>query len=593
MKKYIFIWFVLIALVVFLGTMGNASAATINQAQTGTIGPAPTDTPAPAPTNPPAPTDTPAPAATNTPAPAPTNTPAPAPTNTPAPAPTNTPVPAPTQTPPGQLPSPTPTLFVFPSPTPTFIFSTPTLVASFTPTMTPTLPLIVGGPGISPVQPTIDPRILRVLKSGTIINLVQPQATGPGSPFSLSGTLRDWSGGAVPNAGITFTLNGSYLGQTRTDNTGSFQQKFTKPLDAGIYTITASFNGTHLLDASSAATTLTVSPTDVVVQTVPPIAGVTFQLNGQQFVTGADGSASIKVSQAGTYKLEALVSLYNDPTQKIEFGRWLDDNFQPFTNITVPTTKVIPVGLNIFNMVGEQFVDLDGLPVDTKRISQFTIRSEQGDTYVFGDGTPRWIYASRITRQANGLVITKLLYSVINVKLDGSNVVNESQQQFYAEPSDTWKISLLLYSLQIKVSDGLFGSTVGKSVNLLFPDGQVNNYPLNPNGAVEIHGLARGNYTIQVVGAQGLGNRMPVALSRNQAANIKVLTYMDLGIVGTLGFVFALALLIYGRRGILMTNLRKRQQSVQRAGNSLLLSDDIQPAERQGTSANDELIKWS
>jgi hypothetical protein len=243
--------------------------------------------------------------------------------------------------------------------------------------------------------------------------------------------------------------------------------------------------------------------------------------------------------------------------------------------------------------VGELFVDLDGVPVNPQRIAQFTIRSEQGDTFVLNDGTPRWLIASRIIRQAKGLAVTKLLYSVVSVKLDGSNVVNEAQQQFYAEPNDTWKISLLLYSLRVNVNDGIFGSATGKSINLVFPNGQINNYPLDPTGQVEIHGLARGNYSIQVMGTRGLGTKVPVALSRNQNDTIKVLTYTDVGIVGIFGFFVALALLLYGRRALLLSTLRKRQRTIRRADNAMLLSDDIQPAEKQGTPPKDELIKWS
>jgi hypothetical protein len=86
---------------------------------------------------------------------------------------------------------------------------------------------------------------------------------------------------------------------------------------------------------------------------------------------------------------------------------------------------------------------------------------------------------------------------------------------------------------------------------------------------------------------------MPVALSRNQDANIKVLTYTDLGIVGILGFLMALALLFYGRRSLFLSSLRRRQRTVRRAGNALMLADDIQPAEQQGKRPKDELIKWS
>ncbi len=509
--------------------------------------------------------------------------------------------PAPTQLPvdtPTLFPS-TPTLRPTLGTTPTFIDTsviTPTFAISATPLETSTLPIATLPISAPPTaaQPALAPSILRAIKTGTIITLASPEATTQGGPFTISGTLRDWSGHLIPGASIIFTLNGSYLGQARTDNNGYFQQKFIKPLAAGIYTITASFNGTHTLAFTSAAATLSIPSANVVIQTVPPVAGVTFQLNGQQFVTGEDGSASIQVNKPGTYRLEALISLYNDPTQRIQFGRWLEDNFQPYTEIQVPTNKVIPVGLNIFNLVGETFVDLDGLPVNPDRISQFTIRSEQGDTFVLNSGNSRWLPASRITRQANGLVVTKLLYSVVNVSLDGSNVVNSSQQQFYAEPNDTWKISLLLYGLHIQVSDGLFGSAAGKSVNLIFPNGKIVNYPLDSTGALDIHGLARGNYTLQVIGAAGVGNRMPVALSRNQDANLKILTYTDLGIVGTLGLFVALALLLYGRRGILLSSIRNRQQSVQRAGNNaVLLDDDIRPAEGQGLPPKDEFVKWS
>jgi hypothetical protein len=528
-------------------------------------------------------------------------TPTPAPTQA---IPTAT-LPPPTPTPRINLPTPKatqPTQVGIPTTVPT-IAPTPTLSAgSQTPSSTMSLPVdtplptpSVLDPGSQGtfVQPTLDPALTRLIKAGTIITLVPPTDTTPGGSFLLSGTIRDWSGYLVANASITFTINGSYLGQTRSDKKGFFQQNFKKVLAAGIYAITATFNGTRTLSYSSAATTLNVVPTGVTVQTVPPVTGVTFELGGTQFVTGDDGSATIKVDKPGNYRLVALVGLYDDPTQRIDFGRWLEDNYQPFKDVAVPTKGVIQVGLNIFNQVGETFVDLDGVPVDPQRISQFTLRSEQGDVFVLNNGQPRWLPASRITRRVDGLVITQLLYSVINVKVDGSNVVNSSQQQFYAGPNDTWKITLLLYSLRVKVSDGLFGSASGKSINLHYPDGQVTNYPLDSAGIVEIHGLARGNYTIEIIGVKGLGNRIPVALSRNQNANVKVLTYVDISIVGFIGVLIALSLLLYGRRKSLISARLKRQHTIPGVDGPLFVSDGIQSAENNPAPPKDEIIKWS
>jgi hypothetical protein len=207
-------------------------------------------------------------------------------------------------------------------------------------------------------------------------------------------------------------------------------------------------------------------------------------------------------------------------------------------------------------------LDLNGLPVDPKRISEFTIRSAQGDMFVLNDGQPRWIPASRVARRVNGLEETQLLYSVLSVTVDGSNVVNQSQQRFFTYPIENWPISLLLYSMRINAKDGLFGTPVGKSVNVKFPDGHVENYPLDQAGMVEIHSLARGIYTTELVGVNGLNNRTPVALSRNQDVTTKVVTYLDLAVVGALGLFIALGLLLYGRPSLLHI-LRKNQQTVQ------------------------------
>jgi hypothetical protein len=205
------------------------------------------------------------------------------------------------------------------------------------------------------------------------------------------------------------------------------------------------------------------------------------------------------------------------------------------------------VGLNVFRPVGQSFLDLDGFPVDPNRISEFMIRSAQGDVFIFHDGQTRWIPSSRIARRITGLEETKLLYSVISVTIDGSNVVNQSQQRFYTYPTENWPISLLLFSLRISARDGLFGTPVGKSVNIEFPDGKVLNYPLEKDGSVVIRSLARGNYYMELVGTMGLKNRTPVALSRNQDVNTNVITYLDLAMVSMLALLVALGLLYIGR----------------------------------------------
>ena len=85
-----------------------------------------------------------------------------------------------------------------------------------------------------------------------------------------------------------------------------------------------------------------------------------------------------------------------------------------------------------------------------------------------------------------GLEPVNLLYTVTDVTVDGSNVVNKAQQQFYAEPNGTWTISLLFYSLRVQATDALFGFAQGKALTLELPNGQVQTYPFDSTGAADI-----------------------------------------------------------------------------------------------------------
>ncbi len=298
---------------------------------------------------------------------------------------------------------------------------------------------------------------------------------------------------------------------------------------------------------------------EVRIQTIPSISGITFQIDGRKIVSGPDGFANIQINQPGRYRLYALIDQYHNPFQRIEFGRWVTESFKPFQDIQVPTNKVIQIGLNVYYLTGQSFVDLNGSPVNPQRIKEFSIRSTQGDFFTFHDGQPRWIPASRIARRVSGLEEVKLLYSVLNVMVDGSNAVNQSQQRFYARPNGVWPISLLLYSLHAHAKDALFGSAVGKSINVEFPDGRIENYPLDETGTAEISSLARGNYYIEFMDVNGLRTRIPIALSRRQEVSTRIITYLDILIVGMLSTLIMLGLLLYGRPSLLGFRLKNNQ----------------------------------
>jgi hypothetical protein len=395
----------------------------------------------------------------------------------------------------------------------------------------------------APTPPPQPVQTQLVISSQTDANL--------GDSFVVVGTLKDKNGVGIPDKEITFSISGDYLGQAPTQNDGTFSIRINKDLPAGTFSIVGSFVGAHLIAPSSATDILTIHPAKVQVQTIPPVAGITFQMDGRKFLSDANGMGTIEISKTGVYRLEVLIDQYQTSAEKVTFGRWSEESYDPSRDVRVPTSEVIQVGLNTFHQISEKFVDLDGYPVDPQRISGITIKSLQGDIFNLKQSQPIWIPASRVARRSTGLEQTNLLYSVIAVLIDGSNVVNQAQQRFFAAENDTWTISLLLYSLHIDAKDGLFGAPVGKTVEVQFPDGQKKSYPLDKSGSVEIHSLARGIYTIDLTGTNGLDSKIPVALSRNQDVAVNVVTYLDLGVVGGISLLFAIGLVIYGRPWLL------------------------------------------
>jgi hypothetical protein len=387
----------------------------------------------------------------------------------------------------------------------------------------------------------------------TSIQIADPGSQKLGQSFMVTGSIKTPPGYLPDSRPVIITVDGKLLGETRTDKNGNYALKITLNLTAGTYTLAATYKGTHLLAASTANTQLQILPTEVRIQTVPALAGVAFTMDGRQFLSGPDGVASISIPKAGLYRLTVNAEQYSNPDQRISFSRWLDEDYRPFHDIMVPTNKAIVVGLNIFYKVNQYFVDLSGNPVDPKRITGITIKSAQGDIFNYQQNQTQWVPASRIARRSTGLEQTKLLYSVMAVNVDGSNVVTAAQQRFFTGPTDTWKIALTLYAMQLNGRDLLFGSPAGQAVTLKFPNGRTESYPLNQAGAANISYLARGIYQVQLTGTKGLDNTNPVALSKNQAVTENVITYLDLEVTGGIGLFIALGLLLFGRPWLLVT----------------------------------------
>ena len=388
---------------------------------------------------------------------------------------------------------------------------------------------------------------------GTTLTFQPPNPVSVGDPSIVVAQLISSKGEPVVNQPVELFVNGESERRARTDSAGNVSLTI-RLNEAGTYALSATFKGSRVpsLGSSKATADLVVVPALIEVHTTPSLPNIRFALDDRVFSSDDYGVARIEVAKAGTYHLELLPLETNDPDIQMAFGRWGDDYFLPSRDIEIPLKKSLDVGLEVSYQVGQNFVDLDGKAVNQSRITSITLKGSNGATYTFEDNLPHWLPAGRVIRLNNGLEETKILYSVISVMIDGSNVVSQAQQRFYAHPNDLWTVKLLLYSAGFTARDALFRFPIGTGIHMEYPDGDVQAFNFNANNEHTSTGLARGIYRVTVTGAEGYAPPTPIALSRNQDVELMVFSYLDMGVLLSIGMLVALGLLFFGRPYLMM-----------------------------------------
>ena len=295
-------------------------------------------------------------------------------------------------------------------------------------------------------------------------------------------------------------------------------------------------------------------PVELTVRTVPAFAGVRFMLGAKPFVSDARGLARVTAPQCGTYKLAVERPGTVRPGVRATFARWADNVFTLERPILLTQDRVLEIGFEVAYLVRESFVDLSGRPVDTSRISRIMQSNSVGSRQTFVPGPPRWLAGSRIMRRSRGLEPTEILYSVREVVMNGTNVVRRAEQRFYPARTRHVRIEVLLYSAVVRARDRFFGFPIGSHITVVYPDGHSRRLELGSNSTIVLRSLPRGTYDVQV-DAPGLSPQVPIALTRDQLVELKILSYLDLAVLfGSLGLTAVVLLL--ARRPRLRARLR-------------------------------------
>ncbi len=281
-------------------------------------------------------------------------------------------------------------------------------------------------------------------------------------------------------------------------------------------------------------------PPAVEIVTIPPVTGLRFAFGDQTVVSDAEGIARIPIDR--WENLKARIQVLDTPVAdgvQARFARF-------YGELDQPTLKRMRATVNLYYWVSFRFVDLDGQPIEPDLIQSMTIKCNTGEQWVLTSLQPLWLQGSRVVPLQGELLSKDLYFTIEHVFVEGTDVVNESQQKFIPSQGREWQIQLLYYPAHFTARDMLFGFPLGSAINLKFPSGSTRRYPLE-GGQAAVAALPRGNYQVSIEGVTGYAPAVPLAMSRDQEVALTAVSAVDMVVGAVVGLSLALGLLLVNR----------------------------------------------
>jgi hypothetical protein len=270
------------------------------------------------------------------------------------------------------------------------------------------------------------------------------------------------------------------------------------------------------------------------VRVVPPLSNVKILVGDELIQTDERGIARLMVNTSKLSSVTVLPYDSADPNMRADFNRWSDEVFTTTRSINVVNGSTYQIGFEVSNRITQQYIEEGtGREVSVTRLNDIRMVSSAGDTVELNNGAVQWLKANNISRHDDSLIASSISYRLRNVTLDGVNVVNEGQQSFDATPNARWTVTLRMYDIEVVSRDALFGFPIGNSVHVVYPTGRSRDVTLDALGRMRIESLARGSYTLLVLGASGILTPTPIDLSRSQDVRLAVISYLDIGVIAS------------------------------------------------------------
>ena len=399
--------------------------------------------------------------------------------------------------------------------------------------------LVLGaGPGHASAATVKQPTILRLELPGTIALGVHPRVT-----VTLTSNGAPLAGQLVSiRLGTRVSLN------LRTGSDGTAAGDLARDLSAGTYQAVATFAGTTAYRSSSSARlALVVQPLELTIDTVPSMPDLPLVQIGKGAVlkTGADGAVHVTVSSVGNLALKLALPA-DTPARRFRLDRWEDGSTEVVRTIRIPDTLRVTVGLQVLYPIDFAFSASDGSAFAASDVPVVGIANGAGAEQTLSGTAPYWLAANAITRQVDGLVSTEVDYRIVSIPLDGADVVNRGQQHFAADAAKTIPVELLVFYLSVQGRDSLLRTSTGSSVKIISANGSTQIVTLDRDARATVR-LPRGVYRLAVGGSLGIPLTSPVALSRDQAVDLLLVSVVDIALVLAIAIALAVGLIVIGR----------------------------------------------
>jgi hypothetical protein len=302
-------------------------------------------------------------------------------------------------------------------------------------------------------------------------------------------------------------------------------------------------------EASAAPTTRTLE-----IVTVPPLPSARYSLDGQVLTPDEKGVVKLVLPRSqDKHRLELTTPRIEGAPGTIDFVRWFgqsenDQGFTPvLTDLVMNHNRRLQAAFQSSRVVRYDFVDQAHKRVEPARITALTLRSDSGQTQTLRGVQEVRLTGFRPVQEGATAVAKDVTYYVQSVEMDGANVVNAGEQRLVPNRAATATFVVLLRSVRFQVRDLLFGGPMGAQVHLTYPDGHAAALTTAEDGDVAVADLARGRYRIGVAAA-GYTSDQEIVLSRSQYVELRVLSYVDMAVIGGVLLLAAAALVLLGRR---------------------------------------------